>query len=260
MMKNKGEFQITYLITGIIALLVLAIIFYFIYSFFIGGPILFANLLPEFGSTKKGVEGIEIFRYNIQKDIMEYYNGQKGVSFKKLSLGEKTFSYEEIHAAFRNYYHFPTNPSRKEENVELKDVLKGYSPAVISSLTHSEEDDVPLGSVLIFFPRDNFKREVILTPDDFIYERIQRSSVTNLFRDKVWTKPELIALVSGDYAILRERAMTWRDDILKKPILLSYRQGKDNTPITITACADKVQIYLRVDLKEQKKDCGVENE
>ncbi len=103
---KKGDVEISHLIGGVIAVAVLIIVIFGVYGFYTG-TYAFADFIPGFNSTKEGVKGIEILKYDILEDEVFYYDGNKWIGFKgkTIKLGDKEIKYDNIQKNFRDFYY-----------------------------------------------------------------------------------------------------------------------------------------------------------
>src|SRR3989338_328662 len=170
------------LLLGVVALAVLILVGYGIYSFATDKAIPFVKYLPNFMTKDRKVEGIEKLRYKIVEDKVQYYDKTDWLDFKdeKVELGEKTLIEDNVKNDFKDYYF--------NENVRLK-------------------EDLDL----------NYKIE--------------------------------------PYKSIRDKAIAWRDGILKKPVEINYytRDGEKLTKadMPVRTCINKIGADLIVDLTEE---------
>lgn len=106
MINKKGDSTI-YLIGGVIAVFVLLILFYFLFSE--GGRFVnFFNFIPGFNKSIQGAKGVEIFRYDISNRGVEYYDGTKWIGFEKeggVKLQNYEVDYKRLKNDFEKYYY-----------------------------------------------------------------------------------------------------------------------------------------------------------
>ena len=101
--NKRGEEQASgtgYLLAGAIAVAVLAIVGYFVYSFYTGKAIPSFGFLPSFNETKAPVIDLEIFRYLVIDDKLQYYDGTSWVDFKEgttIEANGKKIEYLELY-------------------------------------------------------------------------------------------------------------------------------------------------------------------
>jgi len=91
----------------IIVVAVLVIVFLALFKY--GGKLEFiTNLIPGFNTTQKGVEGVEVFRYDIGQtpgqSAVKYYNGKGFVDFTVEIIDGKTFEYDIVLGDFIKYF------------------------------------------------------------------------------------------------------------------------------------------------------------
>lgn len=81
-MNKKGQEESTgNIVKAVIAAFVLVIVILGIWMFY-SGKLPFFEGLPGFNQTKQGVADLEIFRYQILNDNLQYYDGTTWVDFK----------------------------------------------------------------------------------------------------------------------------------------------------------------------------------
>ena len=260
--ENRGEIGMGVLLLGVVALAVLILVGYGIYSFATDKAIPFAKYLPNFMTKDRKVEGIEKLRYKIIEDKVQYYDGTDWLDFKdeKVELGGKTLIENNVKNDFRKYYFgIPIRTGSDNlfiflinKNSEIKGQLikNGYVTVVIKET----------------------KEQVVLNNENEIY-------IVDSSKDK--TKIEHIVLDNGDeidvmrstgdgialkyvdssaglYKTIKDRAIAWRDSILKKPVEINYLSGDSKE--SVKTCIDK-EYYnkakdLVVDLTEEREGCG----
>ena len=125
-MKNKKAQGLTVyqLIMGLIALIVIAIVVFFIYPFFTKGS--FTNPIPNLNGTIPGKEGIQIIRFSLEKNTLEYFNGVNFYPFEseiqkfdeKIELSERNTLND-----FNNYYFGANSEIRGQKLIELDSEL-----------------------------------------------------------------------------------------------------------------------------------------
>ncbi len=124
MRTKKADSGVSFwLVVGILAVIVLVIVVAGLYLF--GGDFSkFFSWLPNFGNkTEEPIKGIEIFRYNIATDTIEYYDGTKFSEFKAgeaIRLGDKKIEGDNLAGDFKNYYY---KTEREKEGIELNQPL-----------------------------------------------------------------------------------------------------------------------------------------
>lgn len=120
--RKKGDIRISYLIGGIIAVFVLVMAIYFLF-FFGGGLSRFLELIiPGFNETKQGVEGIEIFRYNIPGENVMHYDGTKWTDFEEVIVNGKTINAGDLTKNFRDFYF----QKRGEKSIDMNYLIENF--------------------------------------------------------------------------------------------------------------------------------------
>ena len=96
-------------ILGIIAIAI--IVLFIVFSFLGKVGIISSNffsIIPDFYPGTPGVKDVQILRYLIDKNTVEYYDGIKWNSFNKqgaAELGDKKVSYKDVTDQFYNYFY-----------------------------------------------------------------------------------------------------------------------------------------------------------
>src|SRR3989338_5475951 len=139
------------LLLGVVALAVLILVGYGIYSFATDKAIPFVKYLPNFMTKDRKVEGIEKLRYKIVEDKVQYYDKTDWLDFKdeKVELGEKTLIEDNVKNDFKDYY-FNENV-RLKEDLDLNFVFN--NPDILLKSTLLARGDV--------FVRINSKNELL---------------------------------------------------------------------------------------------------
>lgn len=103
MREKKGDGGMNLVIVGgIIAAVVLVIIYFSIWGF--GGKTIPFFQWLGLNRTVEVQEGIEILRYDLASDKVQYYDGTQWLDFgKELRLGDKVLSYELVRKDFVQY-------------------------------------------------------------------------------------------------------------------------------------------------------------
>ncbi|MBI2632233.1 hypothetical protein HYW75_04470 [Candidatus Pacearchaeota archaeon] len=264
-MKNireikKGEMSLPVILSMIVAIFVLVLVGIFIYDVGTGKAIPFAKYLPDFMTKKDKVEGMEILRYQIIEDKVQYYDGTNWLDFKdgKVELEEKILTQSEVTEDFIKYYFY----NKRENNDHLFVFLINRNP----------ELDKDKGSLLIkngdvtVVIKEN-KEQFVLDNKNEVYI-VRRSEDVNVEHIILDNGDEIDVVVSsgggfklervdssaGLYNTIKDRAMAWRDSVLKKPIEIGFFVG-DKEEI-IRACVEKRGTDFIVDLLKESDSCG----
>lgn len=258
---KKGELSLPVLLSGVVAIVVLVIVGYSIYEVGTGKAIPFAKYLPDFMTKKDKVEGLEKIRYQIIEDKVQYYDGTKWLDFKsgRVELDEKMFIQGEVIKDFIKYY-FVYN--KRENNDPLFVFVINYNP----------ELTIDKGSLLIkngdvtIVIKENKEQFVLDNENEvFIVRKSEDAKVEHVVLDNgdeidvvrssgEGFKLERVDSSAGLYKTIKDRAMAWRDSVLKKPISIGFFVG-DNRE-SIRTCVDKRGTDLIVDLLKESDSCG----
>src|SRR3989344_8469574 len=95
MMMRKGDIAIMQVIYGVVALFVLILVGFGIYSLITGEFPFFQWL--GFNRTVSVLVNTEILRYDLAKQNVEYYDGTRWNGFQgEIDLGKKKINYDKI--------------------------------------------------------------------------------------------------------------------------------------------------------------------
>ncbi len=165
-MNTKGDIRISYLIGGIVAIFVLFVVGFGAYSFFSGKAIPFFDFLPGFNRTVERVSGIEILRYDIIDEKVQYYDKAYWRDFEgEVFLGDKRVKYGDVKRDFERFYY----ESKRENNlieieqrfslIGILDLVNSYNNNIILIDKNLQDWSRVLGSSL------NLKSYKIYVPD-----------------------------------------------------------------------------------------------
>lgn len=284
---KKGEIEISHLIGGVIAVAILIIVVFGVYGFYTGKAYAFFDFLPGFNSTKEGVKGIEILRYDIFNGKVEYYDGidWNGFSGKMVKFGDKKINYDDMKNTFENFY-YKSDRGKKiiELNLPLNNILivSGVGEADRNKLVSSYGNPVVDAKIVNFYnpsfsyfePKSElgFKRstedngngevEALLVKDNgngagaLFFLGIDNSFRIGYFIGDEIKYGRLEVKERSYLADIFNGMKEWRDSVFKKPILISYGIDKGNE--SASYCIEvKDKIYLVVDLNKKASggDC-----
>jgi len=110
-MSDKKGVAVGYLIAAIVAFFVLFVVLFG----GLGGPSglksvsdRILNFFPTFGGGEVSVEGVNILRYDIAEDKVQYYDGERWVDFEKqgeIKLRNKKLNYVDVRGEYKNYWY-----------------------------------------------------------------------------------------------------------------------------------------------------------
>ena len=284
-MNNKADIR-TFVIPLIIAVLVLFIVLWFMYG---SGNTLLVKLgilVPSFNDTKPIARDIQVFRYQILDNNIKYYDGEEWLDFKEeLELSDKRISKSEFINNFNEYYY--SSPRSKEKTIQLKNPVKGEINSLVGSSFRT--GDVEILAIL----RSPQKiKNAVTSNEKTLKERGDVSALIVPLEDKIITNsPELVLDTNNNlrliiakestlqgiefetkeiskdseiYKSIAPKIISWRDEIYKSPIPLSYQEVLSQdivgppAKIIIYSCAEKIESYLIIDLskpKTQEEQC-----
>lgn len=203
---------------------------YFIWKY----AIPFYNNLPDFNETATQVSGVEILRYDVQNDAVQYYSpatenrDSKWTNFRgRVSLDEKNISYDTVLSSFRSYYFFG---SRTSNSMKLNEQY-----AVEFNIEQYSGKDWKVGDVMITIISNGQVQGFFilsLSSDSFGYPSpyvIAKSDAEKLMQSH------------ADWAsTIKSQATAWRDSVLKNPISISYNDNVDGQSKQIQVCPDSI--------------------
>ena len=181
MAKGAINVGIGVLIIGVVAVFVLFVVGFGIYSFFSGTAIPFFNFLPSFNRTVEKVEGIEILRYDIITGKVNYYDKTNWNNLEgEVFLGDKKVKQVDIKSDFESFYY-----GKRENNT--MEIEQGFTLVSFLTLVNSHNNnlitiDKNLEDVSKFLGGLNLKIYEIYVPEsiakgynkelDAIFERV----------------------------------------------------------------------------------------
>lgn len=242
---RRGEGHIWITLSAILALVILAFVFY---SLFIktGAPLAnFYKNLPGFGQSIPKIKDVEIVRYDLVSREIRFYDGENWNLLKgKAQLNNKEVIADMLNKDFHDYFY---------------DVNK-RSTYPVGSFKLSLYD-TNLDKKYYYYYK--FTREVILNKPVVVIDNDKligygTNDIYSLDGHTLSDDKPLVKIVDK-VAVSRliELAVGWRDSIFKgganpKAIDLRYNiiDGKTSTPDTKKFCVDKVDEYMIVRLNE----------
>src|SRR3989344_8713011 len=227
----------------------------------------------------------ELFRYDIEKDVVEYYDGSFFTDFRDdtKEVNDKRVSYEGIYADFKDFF-YDRNARERVKRIELN---QGLSGMIVDFETY-EQIDVrdptarPFDLCILWIETETTSEEIAEKGDvvmKLVGNKNEGCAGTNY--------GELTMSVSGEIKMrsvekdittlqptrsllknqeaekeIREIALVWRNSVLSKPITINYEKkiDKDNyISESETFCASIMDnIYLVVDISQptEKESCA----
>ncbi len=234
------------IIAAVVAAVVLVIVAIALYNFFSGGGASYLTNLPGFNNTKPLVVDLEMLRYSIANDNVQFYDGTTWRDFEKqgaVEMNGKKVNYLETKNSFTGDYFQSKTLREKNPMITVKDA-SGNTQQIKLILTPQSG---PGGGVAIII---NGVGDYLLTINNgvevwkvsgWIFVSAEYSPI-----DKSLTDTEKLAI---------EKAIEWRDSILAKPIAITYYVGTDKRIAYV--CADRgkynVNHDLSIDLGQEVK-------
>ena len=223
----------------------------------------------------------ELFRYDIEKDVVEYYDGSFFTDFKDdtKKVNDKRVSYGGIYADFEDFF-YNKNARERVKRIELDQGLSGmivdfetyeqideddptawpFDLCILWIETATSEEIAKRGDVTMKLVGDKAEDckgtnygELTMSANGEIKLRSVEESIKIL-------QPERSRLKNQEVEKeIREIALSWRNSILSKPITINYEKkiDKDNyISESGTFCASIMDnIYLVVDISQPKSQC-----
>ena len=236
---NKKAQTLSYILYLIIALLVVFIavkVYYNSGNYFKSN----ADLIPNFNDSVQKVSGIEIIRYDIVKDALQYYDsGYRWQAFPgTLSLDEKDLSYVDAHNVFVNYY---IKATRKSLTVKI-DNSNDY---VIFESVKQGPPSGTTNSNLFNFVANKINPPIQTSGGDvvaYLYTNGNYSGWYDVNVNHALSYYPSSGKENRDEAILAwndeliKQADNWRDSVLNIPVTLAYTDTSTKAVKTILVC------------------------
>lgn len=256
------------LITVLIAVAVLAIIGYSVYLFFTGKAFPFAQNIPGFNNTKPPVVDIELFKYDIASDRLQYYDGNNWLDFPKtqsLEANGKKFDYETLKADLTAP--FIGKGKALQDNPKIAAVVM---PA-LEFTSSTSKWNVPLRIVHGIFGGgtetlwlyggrinlniyDGGLEHLYILLDNTLYGADVKTYVMQ--KIEAGDKRSFVELGRG----VMNAAITWRNDLLNSQVVIHYKDKENNVQPPIYTCFIKEHYTddkaLVVDLSRPKEGEG----
>lgn len=260
MIKNKkgaGVEVITILAVVIAVLAIVGLGYYLQYS---GNTKFLENILPNFGTEKPIIESIEVIRYDLYEDRVEYFDGEQWIAFTK---GEKIFENkvvkeEGLKSDFRdNYYYDPKIRESFAINIPDFGNLKFISFSKVNEqaeyIAWYERRHTPLLMKLgdpFFVSRDQTGNTLgyYYIIDQKLY--FSKTSGAQSEDTQVVDSPNSQKLITS--------FLIWRDSILKKPIEIHYFDKSGNAKSDWYCVTKYDNMYLAVDLNKPVDEKNLE--
>ena len=226
----------------------------------------------------------ELFRYDIEKDVVEYYDGSFFTDFRDdtKEVNDKRVSYEGIYKDFKDFF-YNRNARERVKRIELN---QGLSGMIVDFETYEQiDEDDPTAwpfDLCILWIETATSEEIAKRGDvtmKLVGDKAEDCKGTNYGEltmsangeIKLRSVEESIKILQPERSRLknqeaekeiREIALSWRNSILSKPITIGYEKkiDKDNyVSESDTFCASIIDnIYLVVDISQstEKESCA----
>jgi len=263
MINKKARISLRVVIFGIVAVVILFLTF---------GSGLFPSMinklkiiLPGFDDDPSPIKPSQQVRYNIDKDIVEYYTGSwYDFETPEKKLGDKIVSESILYNDLViNYYH--KNGLRATETIQLGNLYKEiYTEEDVNEFLDKSGQTLPLALVLnlnsVQSSGDVFGIIINTDSEDRkSYGSIELTTRGDMFLSKAaydlsgrLQTPQPIEKTSNLYLSLAPKMDEWRNSIFEKAVLIHYtfspdRDTNENTNNAFCVL-QKDSIYLVVNL------------
>ena len=237
--------EVKFIIYAILALFILVLLAYGIYSFASERAIPFAEYLPDFMKKDVKIEGVEKLRYQIIYDNLQYYDKNDWRNFKngRVELNGKIVDEKEVKRVFKERY-FSFNSRTPGDEGQFRFILN--TPDVLNGVFKR-------GDVFIFFKIDEKNESLVLDN----YNNIKRREIKRGF----WSDKDILSDVDLNleiYKNAKEKGIEWRDSALKKPIEIKYYfsgiEEKEESD-SVFVCIGRKGADLVIDLGDERVSC-----
>lgn len=244
----------------LIAVFILLVVGYFAVSFYTGNAIPFAKYLPDFGLNKDKVKGIEILRYSIVDDNVQYYDGVRWIDFQgNAELEDKTVNYDQIKLSFIRIFDYSSFDNKKTD-MDSKGSYVLYG-SLYGRYYELKNSDVVM-RLFVKVPGENPYVGLYalgMKNDWRFYSQVQGKILWIFYYDKKIRTSEIINKENE----LKSEAISLRDiainNAMKKPIEITYyinENGKLSEGKKINVCVEKNGVDLVIDLSKPRENCG----
>ncbi|MBI2451657.1 hypothetical protein HYV50_01100 [Candidatus Pacearchaeota archaeon] len=211
------------------------------------------NFIPGFRPQNATTESIEIIRYDIENNNMQYYDGLSWLDFQnEISLENKKLNHNSLIADFSDNYYGKTRQKERvsisqetlkefyKNNYNSLPVLDAYIFNMVQYTSDSPKDFSKRGDVYailiskIGFGKDDNKiyGELTLNANNELKIRTINNDLSSLmlYFSRIQQTSEL-------YKATVPKMAEWRDSVLKKPIKINYKENEQSTSNYF--CAEK---------------------
>ncbi len=274
-MRRKGSLTIDQVIKMVVVAAVLIIVALALWAFYTG-QFNWGKGIPIPGQQNLTIK-VEsaTFRYLPASDKVEYYTGTtwEGFNGKNLDIGDKRIKYETIRQNFYDYYFIsPTKelvkiPSNYQNEIYGRDYVSDINgdlrgiPSLNAKIVLLQFVDTDANNKRgmvrgMLVPQDsndiksNYGIFLVSLTGEFLLNKIKKdlSDLVGKYEKQDVTKEP--------YKTISEKAVAWRDSVLKKPVTLSTSVLKDKKEVEQKEkyCLEKInyqgEISLVVRLEE----------
>ncbi|MBX4196468.1 hypothetical protein KW805_02690 [Candidatus Pacearchaeota archaeon] len=254
-MRKKGDVATPVLIFGIIALVVFGIAAASLFK--VGLPDWFKNLLPGFDNNQSPVTSLQVVRYQIDSDNVQYYDGSQWRDFREpknwqVVVGDKQVYWGDAHTDFVEYYYgWEGSPFYSA----YKDV---YAKRGIRRTLIPWHESVPL-QVTYFYNASDPNGKMGIAYISFMQKLSDKNTLfyNFAFDGKLYDGDNVnhdVSLVTNPTVIRQygDPVGNWRDAVFAVPVRISYKEikGKEITPKQDYFCTRRIGSDIIVDLSK----------
>ena len=218
-------------------------------------------LTPTFNQTHPGAKDPEIFRYDLQQNVVEFYDSTEWLPFDTIILNEKTFSSDKIYDDLTHNYYY-NKSLRETKKIPVSSIYRKIYPDAqgycifISDILSGKGTNTNIGDMQVTLLEGEIadgKRTCtnkILGWFDFT-----RTGSLQFTKSQEPNSGQPVSESSDIYNEIVPILVDWRDSIFLRPVAISYT--KDSQKLTAYACA-KIESnrYLQTILEDQTKGSG----
>ncbi len=265
-MDKKG-ITVKYLLTALVAVVILAVLVWAAVSLQGGQNNTFLNSLLNFGDDIENVKEIAVLRYNLDENVVQFYDGESWHGFQEageVELDGKVIEYGNVTKAFGVLYF--SGGENKEvslssnifENIyygSCSKVPRGPGPDSFTTwiartgLIFPDSKEVRIDLISSFAGKETGESFFVLTSsDDLEFQKVSDAQIPCL--DGSLSKLDR-STIGEDYDKVVDLGKSWRASASEGPIDIPLKNGNE---ITID-CIKKDGKYLIVDLNKPKEYC-----
>jgi len=246
-MNKRGEEESSStgaIIAAVIAAVVIVLVIIGLWLWFSGSGLPFASYLPGFNQTKPPVVDMEILRYRILQDKVQYYDGIKWNDFStqgSVEMNGKKIEYNPTFYTFRTHF-WPAGPVGviKSDATYIPITVHYSNPRILDSTGENalKEKGIDIHSYW----------NVYIVDDCLVdYECLHILTINNKFEFVPDEKHKQYPLTPTVESVMKNEAIRVRDSFLDRSIAISY--SKDGIELKVSTCIDRNRYNIDKDLQ-----------